>query len=245
MSHKVVNAASSSARPSGEQKHAGTSNVVDFATLSRARSRLSLAGRRLTSRDLEIAEATPELLSANIPSPDASTPNVSLLQGFEATIPSSERGKLRRRKMRHVETPPLGLNQMALSARGLLIDDLRIENPRPNGVSPTKTRTKQGRVSLSANARFGRNELELQAREIGQDRDHINVRRVGQARSDVVQPLTLFAIQRIIRTEIEEIDNKIAHLNDLRRHLEEDLLKLHEEDLELQDERASSSFTLI
>ena len=56
----------------------------------------------------------------------------------------------------------------------------------------------------------------------------------------MVPPLTLFTIQRIIRTEIEEIDSKIAHLNDLRRHLEEDLLKLHEEDLELQDERASS-----
>jgi division protein 1 len=179
MSNKVVNAAAkSSTHPSSEQEHAGTSNVVDFATLSRARSRLS---RRLTSRDLEIAEATPELLSANIPSPDASTPDVSLLQGFEATIPSSERGKLRRRKMRHVETPPLGLNQMALSARGLLTGDLRIEDPRTNGVSPTKTRTKQGRVSLSTNARFSRNELEFQAREIGQDRDHINVRRVRQA----------------------------------------------------------------
>ena len=38
---------------------------------------------------------------------------------------------------------------------------------------------------------------------------------------------------------MEEIDNKIAHFNNLRRHLEEDLLNLHEEDLELQEERAS------
>ena len=38
---------------------------------------------------------------------------------------------------------------------------------------------------------------------------------------------------------MEEIDNKITHLNDLRWHLKEDLLNLHEEDLELQEECAS------
>lgn len=51
-------------------------------------------------------------------------------------------------------------------------------------------------------------------------------------------PLTRFDFQRLLHAEIEEIDNKIAHLNDLRQRLEEDLLKLHEEDLELQEERA-------
>lgn len=183
MTTKVVNAAaSSSVRLPGEQGQtsASESKVVDFATLGRVPNRLSLARRRLTSRDLEVVEATPELLSTNIPSPGASAPDISLLQGFNATIPSSERGKLRRRKMRHVEIPPLGLKQMALSARGLLIDDPRTADLGTDAVPPTKTRTKQGRVSLSANVRLGRNELERQTREIRQDRENVDVRRVRQ-----------------------------------------------------------------
>jgi division protein 1 len=244
MTTRVVNAAvSSSVLSSGEEKHASTSKVVDFATLGRAPGRMSLAGRRLTSRDLEVVEATPELLSANIPSSDASMPDVSLLQGFKATTPSSERAKLRRRKMRHVETAPLRLKQMQLTARGLLLDDSYTQDPHMNGKSlPTKTPTKQKRVSLGTNVGLDRNELERQAIEIGQDREHITVRRVCHTHINIHYQLTLrfFAFQRLIRTEIEEIDNKIAHLNGLRRRLEEDLLKLHEEDLELQEERTSS-----
>lgn len=42
--------------------------------------------------------------------------------------------------------------------------------------------------------------------------------------------------QRLVQVELDEIDRKIAHLNELRQKLEHDLTKLDEEDLELKDE---------
>lgn len=43
--------------------------------------------------------------------------------------------------------------------------------------------------------------------------------------------------QSLIHSEITEITNKIEALDDIRVKLEQDLLKLQEDDLELDDER--------
>ena len=43
---------------------------MDFATLGRAPMRLSLGTKRITSTDLQIAEATEELLAEEIPEPE-------------------------------------------------------------------------------------------------------------------------------------------------------------------------------
>lgn len=173
--NRIHAAATSSTRQPAEQRaqnYASTSKALDFTTIGRAPGRLSLATRRLTSRDLEVVEATSELLATELPSPDPSTSEVSLLRGFNATIPSSERGKLRRRKMRHVDTEPLGLKQMGLNARGLLTDDAQLAAPGH------KRHAKRGRESLSATVQLGRSELERQTEEILLDRDNIEVRRV-------------------------------------------------------------------
>jgi hypothetical protein len=44
-------------------------------------------------------------------------------------------------------------------------------------------------------------------------------------------------LQSLIHSEIAEISLKIAALDGIRAKLEQDLLKLHEDDLELDDER--------
>jgi hypothetical protein len=47
--------------------------------------------------------------------------------------------------------------------------------------------------------------------------------------------------QRLAEAEIEEITHKIEALDAIRIHLEQDLLKIHEEELELDDECGSLS----
>jgi hypothetical protein len=63
----------------------------------RAKAPLRLTvNRRITSRDLQIVEVTNELLEAEVPEPEGVASNDSLLRGFNATIPSAEKGKSRR-----------------------------------------------------------------------------------------------------------------------------------------------------
>jgi len=96
---------------------------MDFATLGRAPLRMGFGSRRITSRDLQIVEATEELLDAEVPEPDGVASNVSLLRGFNATIPSADQSRTRRRQMRNVETPRIGLKKLGMSARGLLTEE--------------------------------------------------------------------------------------------------------------------------
>ncbi|TFY82384.1 hypothetical protein EWM64_g1629 [Hericium alpestre] len=81
-----------------------------------------------------------------------------------------------------------------------------------------KGRRKRGRESLSANKVFGRDELERQTGEIKRDKENLHVRR------------------SLIHSEISEITNKIQALDAIRSKLEDDLLKLQEDELELDDE---------
>jgi division protein 1 len=80
----------------------GITSKYDFSTIGRAPLHLGL-GRRVTSRDLQIEESAPDLLNADVPEPEGIAQDVSLFQGFQATIPSSERNKTRRRRMRNVQ----------------------------------------------------------------------------------------------------------------------------------------------
>jgi division protein 1 len=103
----------------------GIASKYDFATIGRAPLQLGL-GRRVTSRDLQIQESAPDLLNADIPEPEGIAQDVSLFQGFRATIPSSERNKTRRRRMRNVQFEggdELGQKRLLAEARGLLESD--------------------------------------------------------------------------------------------------------------------------
>ncbi|KII86395.1 hypothetical protein PLICRDRAFT_43989 [Plicaturopsis crispa FD-325 SS-3] len=207
------------------------SRRMDFATLGRAPLRLSMGARRITSRDLEIVEATEELLEAEVPDRDADA-NVSLLRGFNATIPSAEKSRTRRRQLRNVDTPRLGLKKLGMSARGLLTDeeehegnsvasedDMVVIGHRESDAGGRKGKGKRrGRESLSAGKTFGKEELMRQTKEITRDKENIHVRR------------------SLINSEIVEITHKIEALDTIRDKLEHDLLKLQEDELELDDE---------
>lgn len=197
---------------------------LDFATLGRAPMRLTLGTRRITSRDLQIVEATDELLDAEIPEAEGIASDVSLLRGFNATVPSSEKNRTRRKQMRNVETPRIGLKKLGMSARGMMMED---EEERSEDdvvvVSRLDERGKRkgkrrGRESLSAAKALGKDELRRQTQEILLDKENLHVRR------------------SLIDSEITEINNKIKALDSIREGLEQDLLKLHEDELELDDE---------
>lgn len=171
---------------------------MDFATLGRAPMRLTLSTRRITSGDLQIVEATEELLDADVPEAEGVASNVSLLRGFNATIPSAEKSRTRRRMMRNVDAPRIGLKKLGMSARGLLVDggeggeeDGDDHEGRSVGseedvviVGRTDDRgrkgkgKKRGRESLSAAKKLGKEELKRQTKEIMRDKENIHVRRV-------------------------------------------------------------------
>ncbi|KAJ7198926.1 WD40-repeat-containing domain protein [Mycena rebaudengoi] len=238
MTPRMINSAANSSlrpRPSiGSSQPASMSSKpkLDFASLGRAPLRLGMGSRRITSGHLQIVEATDELLESEIPEPDGVASDVSLLRGFNATIPSAEQSRTRRRQMRNVETPRIGLKKLGMNARGLLTEDDDHEAqsvtseddvvvvPRIDaGAGPLKGK-RRGRESLSAAKTLGKDELTRQSKEIARDKENIHVRR------------------SLIHSEITEISLKIAALDDIRAKLEQDLLKLHEDELELDDELA-------
>ncbi|KAJ7071370.1 WD40-repeat-containing domain protein [Mycena amicta] len=202
-----------------------TNSKLDFATLGRTPLKLGLGSRRITSGDLQIVEATDELLESEIPEPDGVASDVSLLRGFNATIPSAEQGRVRRRQMRSVETPRIGLKRLGMSARGLLTEDEEHDGQSVTSEEdvvvvprePGKGR-RRGRESLSTAKTLGKDELTRQSKEIIRDKENIHVRR------------------NLVHSEIAEITHKIAALDAIRAKLEQDLLKLHEDELELDDE---------
>jgi division protein 1 len=155
-----------------------------FATLGRAPLRLGLGARRLTSRDLQVAEAAEELLREDVPDPAGIATTVSLLKGFNATIPSAEKGRSRRRQTRNVDAPRMGLKKLGHHSRGLLGDDEESVVGEED-FAHTRGRTSRlqekgrGRQSLAAGKAFGREELARQTTEILKDKDNINVRRVS------------------------------------------------------------------
>ena len=163
-----------------------TRPTLDFATIGRTPLRLGLGARRTTSRELEVVETASELLAAPLAdaSPDEEVGMPSLLRGFEATVPSADTARARRRATRNVDAPRLGLKRLSLGARGLMTEPAADEAESEEEVVVVsrergrRGRKKRGRESLSANKVFGREELERQTREIARDKENLHVRRV-------------------------------------------------------------------
>ncbi|TFK30686.1 Trp-Asp repeat-containing protein [Coprinopsis marcescibilis] len=224
MTPRMINSAATvHARPrSSLMSTPSNSSKMDFATLGRAPLRFGLGSKRITSGDLQIIEATDELLQVEVPEPNGVASDVSLFRGFTATIPTSDQSRIRRRQMRNVETPKLGLKNLGLSARGLLTeeeshDGQSVASEEDMVVIP-HYKKKKGRESLSAQKRLGKDELTRQISEIMRDKENIHVRR------------------SLVSGEIVEINHKIRALEEVRGKLEHNLLRLQEEDLELDDE---------
>lgn len=183
MTPRMVNSAaniSSRKRPSLGNP---SSVRLGFATLGRAPLKLGLGSKRITSGDLQILEATEELLDTEVPEQEGVASNVSLLRGFNATIPSSEQGKTRRRHIRNVDTPRLGLKKLGMNARGMLSEEddyegRSIASEDDVVVVRHPHKGKKARESLSASKRLGKEELTRQRKEILVDKENIHVRKV-------------------------------------------------------------------
>ena len=240
MTPRMINAAASSRRNDG-----GVSRQLGFASLGRSPMRLSLGSRRITSRDLQIVETAPELLREDVPEPGGVASDVSLLRGFTATIPSATKGKMRRRQARHVDVGSLGLKKFGSNVSGLLEDEDLVASEASEeeavlliGKKKSKWKPKRrGRQSIGAGISFGKEELERQADEILRDKENLHVRRVSIVNTILLDSM-LIVCKTLIRSEISEITHKITALDAIRNRLEQDLLKLQEDDLELDDERA-------
>jgi mitochondrial division protein 1 len=180
----MAHAQTVSARP----RAIGTSSTrpaLDFATIGRTPLRLGLGARRTTSRELQVVETASDLLAAALPDASPEETNMpSLLRGFEATVPSADSARARRRATRNVDAPRLGLKRLSLGARGLMTEAVEEETASEEDVVVVarergrRGRKKRGRESLSANKVFGREELERQTREIARDKENLHVRRV-------------------------------------------------------------------
>jgi division protein 1 len=185
MTPRMAQAVASSSRNTQGQA-SGSSSITsnfDFKTLGRAPLRLTF-NRRVTSDDLEILESTPDLLLTPVPEADGVAKEVSLLKGFNATIPSSEQSKVRRRNIRNMtfedgEDDP-GLKRLGMQARGMLTE--QPHNQESQGTTGRKR--KKGRRSgdlLGGSKLLGQEELSRQRQEILQDKENLHVRRVCTA----------------------------------------------------------------
>jgi division protein 1 len=115
-----------------------------------------------------------------------------------------------------------------MNARGLLVDEDDHEGQSvaseddvvlvPRSDPTTRKGKKRGRESLSATKMLGKDELTRQRKEILRDKENLHVKR------------------SLINNEIMEITHKIEALDDIRTKLEQDLIKLQEDELELDDE---------
>jgi division protein 1 len=130
---------------------------------------------------MHIVEAADELLEVDVPELEGVASNVSLLRGFEATIPSADRSRTRRRQMRNVDTPKLGLKKLGMNARGLLTEEEDNESQSvvsEEDVVVVGRKKRKGRESLSTAKRLGKEELARQRDEILRDKENLHVRRV-------------------------------------------------------------------
>ena len=156
----------------------------NLASLGRAQLRITLGSRRVTSRDLQVEEATQELLSADVPEPDGVASDVSLLRGFNATTPNSDKNRTRRRQLRNVHVPRVGLKKLGLQARGMLhdeADDAHTVASEDDIVLVDQKKRKgkrRPRESLNSSKILGKDELTRQADEIVADKENLHVRRV-------------------------------------------------------------------
>ena len=106
-----------------------------------------------------------------------------------------------------------------------------------------KGKKRRGRESLSTAKVLGKEELSRQKKEILRDKENLHVRRVRAHNSPLFHIAHSFA-QSLINNDIAEITHKIEALDVIREKLERDLLKLQEDELELDDEREPATLPI-
>ncbi|MCO5565586.1 hypothetical protein L7F22_019260 [Adiantum nelumboides] len=182
----------------------------------------------VTSTDLKALESSYQILSSvnsenleeEIQEPKGLAKDVSLLRGFQATLPSRLDGKARRRKQRNREGESLGLKKMADEARGLLTNGANADEEDALGGPSTRDKRKARRsaASKAKEVPLTLEELQAQKDDINQEQEDLVVRRM------------------LINSEVNEVAQRIAALDAIKQNLQKSLVALKEEELELNDE---------
>lgn len=186
----------------------------------------------VTSTDLKALESSYQILSSvnaanideEIQEPKGVAKEVSLLRGFQASLPSSLEGRARRRKQRGRDELHLGLKEMSENARGLLVNgsgsfDSAMDDD--GGLQQKQRDKRKARRSLANKAKeipLTIDELQGQKDEITLEKENLSIRRM------------------LINSEIQEVEARIASLELVKHNLQKSLLGLREEELELSDE---------
>lgn len=159
--------------------------------LARLPSKLPISAltRRTTSQSLAIEEAIPRLSSLSLTQsesrPGGAEEEPSLLRGFQATVPSSELAKVRRRKVRgglgdeDLGGEKIGLKRLGDQARGLLTNGSEREE-EGLGVGRKQRRRRKARESSvrRVEGKLHLEDLKQQADEIRIDKENLTVRKV-------------------------------------------------------------------
>lgn len=166
----------------------------------------SLRQGPVTARDLHALESSYQILATaanegEVEEPRGVAREVSLLRGFQATMPSSLEGRARRRKARGRDGPHLGLKAMSDSARGLLTNGgssssstgaasegasaaaaaaAAAASSAPGADFEPREARKARRSAVSRKeVPLSQTELQAQKDEIVQETEDINIRRVS------------------------------------------------------------------
>ncbi|KDN45098.1 WD40 repeat-like protein [Tilletiaria anomala UBC 951] len=176
----------------------------------------------ITSTDLRIQEASDQILltaaMGDVEEPTGIAAEVSLLRGYQATIPSALEGKSRRRKARGRDAPHMGLKSMGNSARGLLTDGDAAESQRDVSISREARKARRSAAAKGKEIPLSEEELQEQLGDILTDKENLSVRRM------------------LLNSEMSELEAKIAALENVKHGLHCSLVGLQEEELELNDE---------
>ncbi|UZJ54614.1 hypothetical protein CBS101457_003934 [Exobasidium rhododendri] len=186
----------------------------------------------LTSTDMKALEASYQILSSinaanideEIQEPRGVAKEVSLLRGFQATLPSNLEGRAKRRKQRGREDFHMGLKQMSDNARGLLINGSNtkeVDIEEDGELQQKQKEKRKARRTLANKAKevpLTVEEVQIQKEEISTEKENLSIRRM------------------LINSEIEEVEARIAEMELIKQNLQKSLLGLREEELELNDE---------
>ncbi|GAA5906849.1 uncharacterized protein JCM6883_005707 [Sporobolomyces salmoneus] len=201
---------------------------------------------QFTSSSLPSTSSSSSTLAIEPPQPPPrSDETVPLIQGFQATIPTSNQARFERRKRRALESEQrlglksgsrLGLKERGDRARGLLgnvqeeeEEELKIGRSSPSATTTTTTKGRiEGGKSTTAAAPPvpSRNDLEGDLKAIGKDMNNVAVRRA------------------LLNGQIRDVEMKIKELEVVRDGFRKNLLGLREEELELEDEMEGIQATL-
>lgn len=151
--------------------------------------------RRATSTSLRILEVAPSLLSIPVPDAEpASSGNVSLLRGFQATVPSADTGKERRRKVRgSLADSGIGgsVGVKRIAAKEGVVDGAEDEE-EGEILNPKERRRRRRETAAHNNGTkghdIGAEELVRMQDEIKWDRENLVVRKVRSRRLTPAMP---------------------------------------------------------